>query len=269
MFAHLVVLTNLLVAVMAAQDPVPFNTTGPPFEKMTTCDSQGPLSCSLEDPSQENLCCYESPGGLILQTQFWDTSPPSGPGDSWTIHGLWPDNCDGSYSSDCDPSRNYRDISQLLTDQGASDTLSFMKTYWVDIHGQNEQFWEHEWWKHGTCYSTLQPSCLPSGSPRGAEAVAFFQQVVALFKTLPTYDWLASQGITPSRSQTYTLEELTSALKAASGFVPEISCSGGHMINEISWYFYITGSLLDGGWNPIDAPKRGSCASTGLRYYPK
>lgn len=76
---------------------------------------------------------------------------------------------------------------------------------------------KHEWSTHGTCYSTLQPSCLPSDSPRGAEAVIFFRRVVELFRQLPTYEWLASQGITPSESQTYALSDLIGALKAASG----------------------------------------------------
>ena len=76
---------------------------------------------------------------------------------------------------------------------------------------------QHEWAAHGTCYSTLKPACLPSGSPTGAEAVAFFEQVVALFQTLPTYSWLESQGITPDSSVTYTLSEFTDALKTASG----------------------------------------------------
>ncbi len=31
---------------------------------------------------------------------------------------------------------------QLLQEQGAEDTLSYMQTYWVDIHGKNEHFWE-------------------------------------------------------------------------------------------------------------------------------
>jgi ribonuclease T2 len=75
---------------------------------------------------------------------------------------------------------------------------------------------QHEWAAHGTCYSTLKPSCLPAGSPTGAEAVAFFQQVVALFQTLPTYNWLASQDITPSTTETYTLSQLNNALSAAS-----------------------------------------------------
>lgn len=37
----------------------------------------------------ENLCCFNAPGGSLLQTQFWDTDPSTGPEDSWTIHGLW------------------------------------------------------------------------------------------------------------------------------------------------------------------------------------
>lgn len=37
----------------------------------------------------ENLCCFNAPGGQILQTQFWDTAPATGPEDSWTLHGLW------------------------------------------------------------------------------------------------------------------------------------------------------------------------------------
>lgn len=37
----------------------------------------------------ENLCCFNAPGGQLLQTQFWDTAPATGPADSWTLHGLW------------------------------------------------------------------------------------------------------------------------------------------------------------------------------------
>jgi ribonuclease T2 len=46
------------------------------------------LSCH-NSTAVENLCCFNAPGGQILQTQFWDTSPATGPEDSWTIHGLW------------------------------------------------------------------------------------------------------------------------------------------------------------------------------------
>jgi ribonuclease T2 len=146
-----------------------------------------------------------------------------------------------------------------------------MNTFWVDVRGRNEQFWEHEWSKHGTCMSTLEPSCLPSGSPTGAEAVAFFQTVVKLFQSLPTFTWLSNQGITPSTTQTYTLSALTAALKNESGgHTPELGCSSG-ALNSISWYFNLQGSVIDGTFVPIDAVNtgRGSCPSSGIKYRPK
>jgi ribonuclease T2 len=144
-----------------------------------------------------------------------------------------------------------------------------MNQYWVDINGQNEQFWEHEWAKHGTCMSTLRTTCLPSGSPKGAEAVAFFNTVVRLFKTLPTYQWLSSQGITPSTSKTYSLSTLQSALKTASGgYTPGLDCASGNL-NGISWYFNLRGSIVDGTFVPISAPVAGSCPSSGIKYPPK
>ncbi|KAI0322989.1 ribonuclease T2-like protein [Amylostereum chailletii] len=227
------------------------------------CGTSAQVSCSTSSPS--DTCCVESPGGLLLQTQFWDTNPSTGPSNSWTIHGLWPDNCDGTFQENCDSSRAYTGIASLLTAQGASDTLSFMQQFWVDINGKNEQFWEHEWSTHGTCMSTLEPSCLPSGSAKGAEAVIFFENVVKLFKTLPTYDWLAAAGITPSSSKTYTLAQITSALKSASGVTPALSCSGTS-INQISYYMHLRGSVIDGAFQLIDSPKSSSCASTGLKY---
>ena len=54
---------------------------------LKTCSFSSPLSCSSSSTSAS--CCYESPGGLLLQTQFWDYSPSIGPSDSWGIHGLW------------------------------------------------------------------------------------------------------------------------------------------------------------------------------------
>ncbi|RPD65087.1 ribonuclease T2 [Lentinus tigrinus ALCF2SS1-7] len=231
------------------------------------CSTSGSASCH-NTTKQTDLCCFESPGGLLLQTQFWDTDPSTGPSNSWTIHGLWPDNCDGTFTENCDSSRDYTDIADLLTNQGASDTLSYMKEFWVDINGQNEQFWEHEWSTHGTCYSTLKTSCLPSGSAKGAEAVAFFQTVVKLFKTLPTYEWLADAGITPDSSKTYTLTTLTNALKSASGVTPALNCDGSSL-NAIEWYFNLKGSVIDGDFVAIDAPSKGSCGSSGIKYPPK
>jgi ribonuclease T2 len=61
-----------------------------------------------------------------------------------------------------------------------------MNTYWVDINGDDESFWEHEWAKHGTCISTFDTSCYTDYTPQ-EEVPDFFQATVDLFKTLDSY----------------------------------------------------------------------------------
>jgi ribonuclease T2 len=67
------------------------------------------LSCSRHaNPAFTDSCCTETFGGLVLSTQFWDTYTgleAEGqvlPRDTWTLHGLWPDFCNGSYTQYCD-----------------------------------------------------------------------------------------------------------------------------------------------------------------------
>jgi len=53
-----------------------------------TCPVDSPVSCH-NSTSFGDSCCFIYPGGQLLQTQFWDTTPSVGPADSWTLHGLW------------------------------------------------------------------------------------------------------------------------------------------------------------------------------------
>lgn len=122
----------------------------------------------------------------MLQTQFWDTSPSTGPTNSWTVHGLWPDHCDGTFDSSCDSTRAYTNITAILKSFGKTDLLAYMNTYWVDLDGDNESFWSHEWSKHGTCISTLNTKCYTSYTPQ-QEVADFFQKTIDLFKGLDSY----------------------------------------------------------------------------------
>lgn len=97
-----------------------------------------------------------------------------------------PDHCDGTYDANCDASRAYTNISSIISAAGQTDLLTYMNTYWKDYQGNDESFWEHEWGKHGTCISTLNPSCYTNYVPQ-EEVVAYFQKTVDLFKTLNSY----------------------------------------------------------------------------------
>ena len=85
-----------------------------PRTDQQTADSSAILSCSSRaNPRSIDSCCAETFGGLFLSTQFWSTYtglesqgqllPPN----AWTLHGLWPDFCNGSYTQYCDLNRQF------------------------------------------------------------------------------------------------------------------------------------------------------------------
>ena len=52
-----------------------------------SCPAGTALSCQ-NTTIITDTCCTEVQG-QVLQVQFWDTDPATGPSDSWTVHGLW------------------------------------------------------------------------------------------------------------------------------------------------------------------------------------
>ncbi|KAJ5779997.1 hypothetical protein N7457_005157 [Penicillium paradoxum] len=232
---------------------------------LEACGTDTAYSCVSS--STTPTCCFNYPGGALLLTQFWDTSPSTGPDDSWTIHGLWPDNCDGTYESSCDSSRSYSNITAILQAQGRSQLVDYMDEYWVDIDGDNQSFWAHEWNKHGTCINTIEPSCY-SGYSAQEEVGDYFEKVVDLFQGLDTYQALADAGITPSNSVTYTSKEIQAALTKMHGAEVYLGCSSGKL-NQV-WYFYnVQGNAVDGTYKAAASLANSGCSSSGIKYVPK
>ncbi|KAL2824955.1 ribonuclease T2-like protein [Aspergillus cavernicola] len=230
------------------------------------CPNDTPLSCS--SPSIEPSCCFNSPGGAFLLTQFWDHDPSIGPSDSWTIHGLWPDNCDGSYEEFCDESREYSNITAIIEESGRTELLSYMNKYWKDNSGDDESFWEHEWNKHGTCINTIEPACYTDYTAQD-EVVDYLQKAVDLFKTLDSYKALAAAGITPSNSKTYGLSEIHDALSNIhEGFAPYVACDGDYL-SEAWYFYYVRGNLITGQYEPSEKLTESNCPETGIKYAPK
>lgn len=71
------------------------------FPNLSGCVSEPSFFSCENTTAIKNTCCSPTPGGLVLQTQFWNTwtglekHGQKLPKGSWTIHGLWLDNCDG------------------------------------------------------------------------------------------------------------------------------------------------------------------------------
>ncbi|KAK5533510.1 Ribonuclease T2 precursor (RNase T2) [Vermiconidia calcicola] len=223
------------------------------YQSQSSCPNPPSISCPFPPPREINTCCLNHPSGHFLQTQFWDSSPALGPNTSWTIHGLWPDLCAGGFDSFCDTSRSHSpsDMRTLLTSLLNSthttqhDLLDFMDTYWLSLDDQPQHLWAHEWNKHGTCISTLDPDCYaPSQEDPDLSVLDYFVHTTSLFRTLDTYTLLAEAGILPSRHQRYTLRELEDAIESSPhGYPVTFRCTHAGELNEIWYHFSVMGSL--------------------------
>ncbi|KAG2155619.1 ribonuclease T2 [Suillus clintonianus] len=254
-----------------------------------------PVQYSCENTTVlANSCCNVAQGGLVLQTQFWSTYTglesqgqllPQG---SWTIHGLWPDNCDGSYDEYCDLSRQYDpqpspstlpdgtavppyegpSVRTFIKDFGRSDLLQYMDAFWINQGAPNEDFWAHEFSKHATCTSTFDVACYEPGYQEHQEVVNFYETVTKVFQMYPTYNILAAAGILPSNTTTYTLSQITNALYSQTGAVPYLGCYGHGTILDEVWYFHhVLGTEQYGHFKTLNSTTPSSCAETGIWYY--
>lgn len=234
------------------------------------CPSSIPLSCS-NDTVVKDSCCFEYPGGVLLQTQFWDYSPSIGPNDSFTAHGLWPDNCskDGSYQQFCNSKLNVGNVEQVLQSFGEDELIANMKKYWKNMNGDDASLWKHEFNKHGTCVNTINPSCYGDDFKTNQNVVDYFKIAMNLYEKLPTFEWLSEAGIVPSHDKTYTKDEISKALADKFGSEVYIACDRNNGLQEV-WYFHqLKGSLLGEQFHHIDSFSNSKCPNQGIKFVPK
>lgn len=224
------------------------------------------LSCSSNGNSTDS-CCVENPGGIVLFTQLWNSDVTNSPTHSWTVHGSWPDNCDGTYGSFC----NYENTSvdsvyDVLKAHGEIELVAYMNNFWLNDNGTNDAFWTHEFNKHGTCMSTLRPSCYANYT-EGQNVVDFVKMTLRQYHELPTFTWLADAGIVPSYSTTYKAEDIQAALNKAYGYEVFVGCTGD-VFDEVWYYHHAQGSLLRQNFVKMDTTYKSTCKGD-VKYTPK
>lgn len=119
------------------------------------------------------------------------------------------------------------------------------------------------------------------------------EATVELFKTLPTFEWLAAAGIIPSKTATWSRNEIVGALKAAYGFTVGLECQS-NTLKQVFYYHHVSvchklsrifdrfrrtsanenipqvkGSIQNGQYTRVNAIKPGSCPPGGIKYVPK
>lgn len=84
-----------------------------------------------------------------------------------------------------DSSRAYTNIVSICNNNGRSDLADYINTYWLDENGSNTLV-DHEWAKHGTCISTLNPSCY-SGYKKYDDLFSFLDTTIDLHQNYDIY----------------------------------------------------------------------------------
>ncbi|ETS77123.1 hypothetical protein PFICI_10997 [Pestalotiopsis fici W106-1] len=243
-----------------------------PLSGAGTCPIDVPMSC--HNQTAGDSCCFIYPGGRLLLTQFWDEEiHVGGSEEDWTLHGLWPDLCDGSYDQFCGMAPRFNNITEILKHYGQEELLEHMNRYWVAKYGGNAHLWAHEYNKHATCINTLAPSCYESTYTPGLEVVDYFTRAFGLFKMLDTYMALSQAGIEPDAHKTVSLAKIQKTLEEFSGGKVVLKCSGRrHDVLHEAWYVYfVKGSLQGGDFVPARDSFKGDqtdCAEH-VRYLPK
>ena len=74
------------------------------------------------------------------------------PKNEFSIHGLWPGNLTGDYIADCNGNLTTEMIEEAKKKEGDFFNEK-MKQYWVSYSESDEDFWIHEYTKHGYCYT--------------------------------------------------------------------------------------------------------------------
>ena len=87
--------------------------------------------------------------------------------NTFTLHGLWPGLMNGKMIPEC--------TGGVKIDPNSSPVYQVMNHVWPSLTNSNEEFWEHEYNKHGYCYAVHTKT---SNDP-----TRFFQKTLDLFAT--------------------------------------------------------------------------------------
>jgi len=137
--------------------------------------------------------------------------------DYMTLHGMWPsrDGTSGtsaaSYPCSCtqDP----------FTDAAIQSIMPDMEKYWPSLKGANDQFWTHEWSKHGTC--------------TGQTELQYFEATLHAREQFDAHKALQAAGFV--EGQGYPKSQYDAAFDKSFGVQPELGCDQLNQLREVGF----------------------------------
>jgi len=149
----------------------------------------------------------------------------------FNIHGLWPQNFDGSYPCYCDKNAifNIDNFTPTMIHEMNYEWGSYICEF-SDVHC-NSHFWSHEWLKHGTCANI-------------GNQTEYFNEVLDIKTEYQYVDILHDVDIYQSNTELIKLADFYNALIDKIGVLPEVTCIGEY-ITGITLCFNKDVKLID------------------------
>lgn len=173
------------------------------------------------------------------------------------------------FSRACDPSRALADVSKTMFDWQMDDVISDMHKLWTTPRIPGPVMWADEWNNAGTCIFSLRPECYTSHTP-GEEVGNFFDTLMMLYKSRPTFEWLFNEGIGPHWHRDYDYDEFVRPLYVGHGAPVSLKCHHDRVV-AVEYAFQLQGCFPYGRYVPVEPPRdHGNCESQQfVRYFPK
>lgn len=194
----------------------------------------------------------------------------------WNIHGLWPDANNGHHPFYCTKTGlDWVNLPQSLQTD--------IPLFWSGLYSSQQQFLDHEWTKHGTCWrpdygnmnnmpASIKPIVEKARSAKQSSS-NFINLVIELSKNVyAVHDILAAGGVTPSSSQKYTLDTINLAISTGFGKGNVNKFKINCMRDESGQsYFSDVMLCLNKDYQPMDCvcSVKSSCPASGIVYPPR
>ncbi|KAJ6322392.1 hypothetical protein OIU77_012278 [Salix suchowensis] len=178
-------------------------------------------------------CCYPRTGKPVAD---------------FGIHGLWPQNKDGSYPQNCNPD-------SALDEDQISDLTSSLQKDWASLSCPSStgfRFWSHEWEKHGTCAESEE-----------IDQHGYFEAALKLKEKANLLQALRNAGIQPD-DEFYDLGSIKEAIKDATGFTPGIECNIDPSKNSQIYQVFMCVDISGSEFIECPAVPKRRCASKAL-----
>jgi ribonuclease T2 len=188
-----------------------------------TASSSSPCSHYKNEDFDYFLLSIQWPGTVCKTSQKTCRIPSFV--SNFTIHGLWPNSYTIYHGPSCCKDIRF-DMNELKSIEQS------MEHNWPSFFNPNEQFWSHEWLKHGTCSQMDQ--------------LSYFKTTLDIKSRLNILGALSQTGIVPSENK-LTASKIAKAIETQLGVPVLLSCTDGAYLTELHF-------CLTKDWKFIDCP---------------